>query len=154
MSRKFCSSAWPFSEAMLSGWNCTPCTGWVLCITPWMTPSSLVAVTSSAAGMLSRRDGQRMIARGEEIVVQAAEHALAGVMDAAEACHASARGARTICAAIDLADGLMAQAYAQDRHAAVRLLDQSRQMPASLGVQGPGDSTMPSRLQRQRLGAR
>ena len=25
--RKFWSSAWPFSEAMLSGWNCTPCTG-------------------------------------------------------------------------------------------------------------------------------
>src|SRR5262249_47577707 len=39
--RKLASSAWPFSDAMLSGWNCTPCTGWLLCITPWMTPSSL-----------------------------------------------------------------------------------------------------------------
>ena len=51
--RKFSSRAWPFSEAMLSGWNCTPWTGWVLCITPWITPSSLVAVTSSTSGMLS-----------------------------------------------------------------------------------------------------
>src|SRR5690606_17252061 len=32
--RKFCSSAWPFSEAMLSGWNCTPCSGRVLCCMP------------------------------------------------------------------------------------------------------------------------
>ena len=34
VSRKFCSSAWPFSEAMLSGWNCTPCTGWLCASRP------------------------------------------------------------------------------------------------------------------------
>src|SRR5690606_21678474 len=42
--RKFCRSAWPFSEAMLSGWNCTPCSGSVLCCMPMISPSSVVAV--------------------------------------------------------------------------------------------------------------
>ena len=39
-SRKFASSAWPCSEAMLSGWNCTPWTA-VLCCSPMMMPSSV-----------------------------------------------------------------------------------------------------------------
>ena len=33
-SRKFFSIRWPCSEAMLSGWNCTPCTGKLSCIRP------------------------------------------------------------------------------------------------------------------------
>src|SRR5690606_1502803 len=53
MLRKFCRRAWPFSEAMLSGWNCTPCTGSVLCCMPMMRPSSVVAVTSSVSGRVS-----------------------------------------------------------------------------------------------------
>ena len=61
-------------------------------------------------------------------------------------------GARTTAPPIGLADGLMAEADAQDRHSALAAaLISSRQMPASFGVQGPGDSTMP-RASRQRLG--
>ena len=56
----------------------------------------MVAVTSSAAGMLSRLDGEGMIARGVEIIVEAAEHALAGVMDAADSLPCIGSGARTI----------------------------------------------------------
>src|SRR5690606_16000154 len=53
MLRKFCSRACPFSEAMLSGWNCTPWIGRVLCCMPMIRPSSVVAVTSSTSGSVS-----------------------------------------------------------------------------------------------------
>ena len=53
-SRKLASSACPCSEAMLSGWNCTPCTGWVLCCSPMIRPSAVLAVTARLSGRPSR----------------------------------------------------------------------------------------------------
>src|SRR5262249_26258831 len=52
--RKFFNRAWPCSEAMLSGWNCTPWMGLVLCCRPMMMPSSVSAVTSRSCGRVSR----------------------------------------------------------------------------------------------------
>ncbi len=53
-SRKFLSSWWPCCEAMLSGWNCTPCVLWVLCDRPMMIPSPVSAVISKQSGRLAR----------------------------------------------------------------------------------------------------
>ncbi len=87
---------------------------------PEITPSSSLrgdrrARTGSVAGF----DGQRVIARGVEIVRHVAEHALAAVVDRARACRASA-SARTTLAAEHLADRLVAEADAEDRHLAGR----------------------------------
>ena len=96
------------------------------------------------------RDGEGMIARRLEIVVQAAEHAFAGVMDARQlAVHRLGRAHDL--AAIGLADGLMAQAHAQDRHAAVRLCDQLQADARLVGGAGPGRQHDAFGLQRQRL---
>src|SRR4029078_6475791 len=57
ISRKLASSAWPCSEAMLSGWNCTPCTGCVLCCRPMTRPPSVgevSAVTARLSGRVAR----------------------------------------------------------------------------------------------------
>jgi len=51
---KILSIWWPCSDAMLSGWNCTPCTGSVLCESPMIRPSSVSAVTLSALGKVPR----------------------------------------------------------------------------------------------------
>ena len=75
---------------MLSGWNCTPCTGSVLCARPMIRPSSVSAVTASASGMVSRVDHQRMIARRLERPVDAAEHAVRPRGGSRRACRASA----------------------------------------------------------------
>src|SRR6185369_4015952 len=48
--RKFASSLWPCSEAMLSGWNCTPAIFNCRCRRPMMMPSSVSAVISRSAG--------------------------------------------------------------------------------------------------------
>jgi hypothetical protein len=52
--------------------------------------------------------------------------------------------ALTIIAAEGLADGLMPEADAEDRHTARGGADQRTEMPASFGVQGPGEMTMRS----------
>ena len=52
-TRKFFSMAWPCSVRMLSGWNCTPSTASVVWRTPWISPSSLVAVTVRHAGSVA-----------------------------------------------------------------------------------------------------
>src|SRR5262249_37996462 len=52
--RKFPRRRWPCSEAMLSGWNCTPWIGSVLWATPMIKPFSVSAVTSRQSGRLSR----------------------------------------------------------------------------------------------------
>src|ERR1700761_4978736 len=44
----------PPSDISDSGWNCTPPTGNVLCSIAMATPSSVLAVTTSTSGMLSR----------------------------------------------------------------------------------------------------
>src|SRR5690606_18591304 len=53
-SRKFFSMAWPCSEAMLSGWNCTPSIGRSRCLSPMIIPPSSQAVTSRQSGSVSR----------------------------------------------------------------------------------------------------
>src|SRR5690606_40900539 len=53
--RKFCTMACPFSDAMLSGWNCTPWIGRSRCCRPMIWPSSERAVTVSTSGKLSSR---------------------------------------------------------------------------------------------------
>src|SRR5581483_5233417 len=53
ISRKLPRMRWPCSEAMLSGWNWTPWTGCRRCMTPMITSSSAVAVTSRSAGSVS-----------------------------------------------------------------------------------------------------
>src|SRR5690606_17842501 len=52
-SRKLRSSACPCSDAMLSGWNCTPWIGSDLWLRPMITPSAVVAVTSSVLGTVA-----------------------------------------------------------------------------------------------------
>src|SRR6202035_5187430 len=52
--RKLRSRSWPPSEAMLSGWNCTPCSGRSRWASPMMMPSSVSAVTARAAGKPAR----------------------------------------------------------------------------------------------------
>jgi len=52
--RKFFKIVRPFSVRMLSGWNCTPQMGSVLCRTPMISPSSVSAVTSRKSGSVSR----------------------------------------------------------------------------------------------------
>ena len=53
-SRKFRSIWCPCSEAMLSGWNCTPSMGRSRWRSPMMVPSSSQAVTSRLSGRLAR----------------------------------------------------------------------------------------------------
>src|SRR5206468_5639711 len=50
--RKFLRSALPSRVSTDSGWNCTPSVGWRLWRSPMMTPSSVLAETSSSAGTL------------------------------------------------------------------------------------------------------
>ena len=52
-SRKFLINAGPSGVRTLSGWNCTPSMGSVLCRTPMISPLEVLAVTSSTAGRLS-----------------------------------------------------------------------------------------------------
>ncbi len=52
--RKFFKIVRPFSVKMLSGWNCTPQIGRVLCFTPMISPSSVSAVISRTSGTVSR----------------------------------------------------------------------------------------------------
>ena len=100
-----------------------------------------------------RIDGEGVIARGQEIIVEAAEHRLAGVMHAGQlAVHRFGRAHDA--AAIDLADGLMAQAHAQDRHVAGGLFDHLQADAGLVGGAGAGRQHDAFRLHRQRLGGR
>jgi hypothetical protein len=97
-----------------------------------------------AGGQRGAFDDQRMIARGLEGRGQAAEHALSLVVHGAHLAVHDLAGAHHL-AAEGLADGLVAEAHAQKRHAGTRLRRVSgMQMPACAGSQGPGDSTMAS----------
>src|ERR1700743_2856515 len=51
---KFSSSAWPCSDRIDSGWNCTPSTASSLWRTPMISPSSVHADTSRQSGSDSR----------------------------------------------------------------------------------------------------
>jgi hypothetical protein len=95
-----------------------------------ISPSSVQAVTSSSAGRVFAADGQAVIARGGEGVGQACEDALVVVADLAGLAVHDGLGADHV-AAIGLADGLVAQAHAQDRQV-VRRAAQQRQADAGL----------------------
>ena len=107
-----------------------------------MRPSARLRRDLEHVGQALSLDDQRMIARHLNALGQALEHALAGVADGRQlAVHGLGRADHL--AAVDLADGLVAEADAEQRDlAAPALAMRSRQMPASLGVHGPGDSTM------------
>ena len=52
--RKLRSIAWPCSLRMDSGWNCTPSSATSRWRTPMISPSPLVAVTTSSGGSVAR----------------------------------------------------------------------------------------------------
>src|SRR5665213_3921052 len=98
-----------------------------------------------------RRDSQRVIARGLEIIVKAAKDAFAGVMNARNLAMHRFRRAHDP-AAIHLADRLVTEAHAKDRHAAVCGLDEVETDPGFVGRAGTGRQHDGLRLQRQRTG--
>ena len=53
-SRKFSSSLRPTGVAMDSGWNCTPSTSKVLCLSAMISPSAVQALTVKQSGRLWR----------------------------------------------------------------------------------------------------
>ena len=102
-------------------------------------------------GQLFPLHDQRVVARDLELLGQALEHAFVRVADGRQlAVHRLGRADHL--AAEDLADRLMAEANAEQRHLpAAAFPISSRQMPASFGVHGPGDSTIASGLGLQHL---
>ena len=78
-------------------------------------------------------DHQRMIARGREILRNAGEHALAGVMHFRQLAMHQGRRAHH-AAAIDLADGLMAETDAEDRHHRPGACDQLEADAGPVGI--------------------
>ena len=81
-------------------------------------------------------DGQRVIARCFEIIVQAAENTFAGVVHPAQlAVHRLRRADDP--ATISLPDRLMAQAHPQNRDPAIGLANQIETDPGLVGVAGP-----------------
>ncbi len=108
-----------------------------------MTPSSEVAVISSVAGRGLRLDRQRMVAGRLEAGIEAAEQALAGVVDARSLAMHQLRRPDHV-AAHGLADGLVAEADAENGRGRLEAIDQRKADAGWSGVLGPGDSTMPS----------
>ena len=107
-------------------------------------PSSVSAVTLSVVRHGVALDHQRMVARRLERAVDAAKHARALMPHLGKLAMHRLRRAHDV-AAERLADRLMAEADAEDRNGSARPCSiRSRQMPASFGVQGPGDSTIAS----------
>ena len=122
-SRKLASSSWPCSEAMLSGWNCTPCTGCVLCCRPMMMPSVGLGRDLEGGRQARALDDQRVIARHLELVGQALEQPCAAIADRRQlAVHRLGRADHL--AAVDLADRLVAEADAEQRDRRPGLGDQ------------------------------
>jgi len=92
-------------------------------------------------------DDQGMVARGSEGIRQLAEDILAVVMDLARFAMKEFRSADDF-AAERSANGLMAEAHTENRKFSGEALDQLHEMPASCGVQGPGEITMRSGFRR------
>jgi len=87
------------------------------------------------------RDDQRMIARRLQRCLDAGENAFAAMVNGRELAVHRQSGAHDL-AAKGLADRLVAEADAENRNPRAGRLDEVEASPASLGVQGPGESTM------------
>ena len=107
-----------------------------------MTPLSVMAViSSSSSGKPSFWIDSRVIAyrlerrgqAGEDALAVVADHGRLAVDDLARVLHLPAEG---------LADGLLAQADAEDRSLAREVLDERNADASLLGVQGPGETTI------------
>ena len=115
-----------------------------------ITPSSVWALTTRSSGSDVRRDGQRVVAGRLERAVDAAEHAVALVDDRRHlAVHQRRRAHHR--AAIGLADRLVAEADAEDRHASGGLLDQVEADPGLVRRAGAGRQHDRLRLAGERL---
>src|SRR5262245_14078709 len=88
-------------------------------------------------GQAGALDYERMVARGREVLRNAGEDAFAGVMHLRQfAVH---QGRRTHDAtAINLTDGLVAEAAAEDRHARPGVFDQLEANPGAVGIARSG----------------
>src|SRR5262245_61061698 len=82
-------------------------------------------------------DHERMVARGGEVLGDAGEHPLAGVMHLRQFAVHQRRRAHD-AAAINLADGLMAETDAEDRHGGPGALDQLEANAGAVGIARSG----------------
>ena len=132
----------PCSVRIASGWNCTPSTGSSRWRTPMISPSSVVAVTSSAAGRFAALDRERVVARRLERRGQAREHAVAVVRRPATACRASraarGRSCRRTPGRSPGGRGRRRGSESCRRSAG----SAAPRCPPSFGVQGPGEMTI------------
>src|SRR5262245_1608484 len=88
-------------------------------------------------GQACALDHERMVARGGEVLGDAGEHAFASVMHLRQFAVHQRRRAHD-AAAIDLADGLMAEADAEDRHGRAGALDKLEANPGAVGIARSG----------------
>ena len=111
----------PTSVRTDSGWNCTPSMpslGWRR---PMMRPSASAEI-SRPCGQAFPFDDERVVARGHEVLRQLAKNRFVVVMDAAGLAVHDFRRAND-ASAESVADGLMAQADAEQRNFAPELAD-------------------------------
>ena len=102
-----------------------------------ITPSPVSAVISRGSGKRCALDHQRMVPRGREVLRDAGEHAFSRVVDLRQfAVHQG--GGANHAAAIDLADGLMAETDAEDRHHGPRAGNQLEADAGPVGIARPG----------------
>ena len=129
--------------AMLSGWNCTPQIGRSRWARPMSTPSSVQAVASSpGAGSPGRRSGNDSGSRGTGRAGRRRHRCRGGARP--RPCHAPDPGRERPSRRRPgrSPDGRGRPRAAAPRPAAAPI--SGRQMPASFGVQGPGESTIAS----------
>ncbi len=101
-----------------------------------ITPSAVVAVTSSSSGTRRGFDDQRVVAGGDERVGQPGEDPAPVVVDGGRlAVHE--RGGGDDPPAVDLADGLVAEADPEDGELAGQLSDDGVADAGVVGAPGP-----------------
>ena len=130
-----------------SGWNCTPCTAASRWRRPMTSPSGVAGGHDQHVGQrLDRR--QRVVAAGLERVGRPARGGEPSWLDLVGLAVHEPAGA-VDHAAVDLEDHLVAEAHAEDRHAARGALDQRRaETPASAGRARAGGDDQVGRRQR------
>ena len=141
----------PCSDRMLSGWNCTPWTGSDRWDRPMTSPSAVSAVTCEVGRAGLPVDDEGMVAGRLERAVDAPEHRLPHDAPPPRPCRAWAEGRGRPCRRTPgrwpAAQGRRRRSGSSGAARSTR----SRQMPASFGVHGPGDSTMASGAGGQHL---